>query len=136
MSPDHKLLFIVTGSRGYGNPEQVRKWARELPEEAFLMEGECVKSPDVWAREGFLETHPAEQLLKRPANWRPGGVLNRRAGIERNGTMALEGRRWKDEGHCVRVVAFWDTQSNGTADMIRSSRAVGLHTTVNKHQSE
>jgi hypothetical protein len=56
-------------------------------------------------------------LSKYLANWRPGGVFNPRAGLERNDMMAKR---------ADALIALWDGLSPGTAHMIRSAKRSGL----------
>jgi hypothetical protein len=68
-----------------------------------------------WAR-----SHDLECLVLKP-NWRPGGVYNPRAGLERNTDIVAR---------ADVVVAFWDGVSTGTRDTIRKARQKGCEVRV------
>lgn len=83
--------LLITGSRGWTDRAVIRDALRAWWDstgrdpEAILVSGKCAKGADkiceeVWAHNGLtLELHPAE--------WRPGGVYNKRAGYDRNEAM-------------------------------------------------
>ncbi len=68
-----------------------------------------------YAMEHGLFIHPF------PADWRPNGVYDKSAGYKRNKKMA----QFADA-----LVAFWDSQSRGTRDMIDLAREYGLRVRV------
>lgn len=58
-------------------------------------------------------------VVREPADWRPGGVVDMGAGLKRNIRM-LE-RHQPD-----LVIAFWDGKSNGTMHTVREARKRGI----------
>ncbi len=73
--------------------------------------------------ETFARVH--DLGLKRfPADWNKWG---KRAGHLRNGETA---------GYADALIAFWDGESRGTADMIDQAKAVGLEVRVIKYTKD
>jgi hypothetical protein len=58
-----------------------------------------------------------------PAEWERYG---RSAGPIRNSQLVLHMKAWRAAGHEVRVVAFWDGASTGTADVIAKAKRAGI----------
>ena len=100
----------ITGSRGFSNKKLVEDTIKLFNKDFTIISGACPNSPDAWA------VDVAKQLninyIEYPAKWRVNGVLNKRAGFERNLTIVQESDI---------VIAFWDTISSGCLDTINKS---------------
>lgn len=83
---------LVTGSRSWPHPEQVRQALSELAEPNSLLtvvHGACPIGADAvadqWARSNAFVNE------RHPANWRPNGTFDRAAGFKRNAEMVALG---------------------------------------------
>lgn len=81
----------------------------------------CAPGPDSlgirWASENNIP------LKKFPANWRPNGIYNARAGLERNQDMA---------NFADALLLLWDGKSRGSAHMLSCMNHLGkpVHVTT------
>ena len=96
------LMDLVEKGKIDPNPELVCGMARGADTTGYILWTQCFKLP----------------VHKFPAEWDKYG---KSAGYKRNAEMLK---------HADAVVAFWDGQSRGTANMIQISRAKGIPTFV------
>jgi hypothetical protein len=119
----------VTGSRvefWQGREQQVEKLVEAVIARiatrwpgATVISGEAPTGVDHWAK--LACEHQDVQYQGYPANWRPNGVLNRRAGIERNEQMAEI---------ITDAIIIWDGLSPGTKDMLARCIRHHVHTEI------
>ena len=102
--------LMITGSRTWTDRDVIKEALREWWDstgrnpDAVLVSGACPTGADriceeIWERNGLT-------VERHPANWRPGGVLNKRAGFERNAAMADTGPDY--------ILGFRHNKSGGT----------------------
>ena len=106
---DKRVRLCIAGSREYAHPDFVRYyvWAMK-PFISVLINGMCPRGVDLWAREAaLLHEIPVEE---HPADWNQHGKA---AGPRRNTRMVYQ---------ADAVVAFWDTKSPGTMNIIGTAR--------------
>lgn len=104
-------ILMICGSRGYANPEQVKKWIQDnYVHYEVLIHGNCPNSPDVWADEE-AKKHPF--IIGR---FNFPSAFGKRGGPMRNKVMV----KMADT-----VVAFWDGNSRGTEMVIEYARKLG-----------
>jgi hypothetical protein len=122
------MRVIVAGSRGIRSLEVV---AAAIAASGFTVTeivsgaqrtrdpvtGAIIGGADYWGEQWAAQQGVPVKLF--PADW----SLGRRAGPLRNESMAVYGQA---------LVAVWDGQSRGTADMIRRARAHGLPVHVHR----
>lgn len=125
---NNSVKVIVAGSRTIGDEhyplveerlDEMRFNANKIHGKTLEIVSGLAKGPDQmgvrYAKRRGLKWH------EFPANWRPGGVFNRNAGKERNEEMA----KFAD-----RLLALWDGESGGTANMIAHAVYYGLSVEV------
>lgn len=105
----------VVGSRDYPDLEGVRAFVRSLPAGTTLVSGGA-RGVDSAAAEAARER--GIPVVVYAADW---ARLGRAAGPVRNRSIAE---------HCDRLVAFWDGESPGTADVVAQARALGREVEV------
>lgn len=110
------MKTIIAGSRGlYPIPEEldaiVRLSGFMVTEVVCGMAKGVDLAGKVWADERGIPVTPF------PADWKPNGVFDPNAGFKRNGDMAV---------YADALIAIWDGTSNGTADMIKHAKRLGL----------
>lgn len=121
------MRVIIAGSRFIGTAAAVQQAMSDAA--AFGIEPTAVlcgmaRGVDLlgkeWADERGIPVEPF------PARWRnPDGTYNPRAGFQRNVDMA---------NNADALVAVWDGQSTGTADMIKKAEARNLQVWVHQHR--
>ncbi len=117
-----RFYLVVAGSRSFNDFETMKSeilslmWKELKDFEVVIVQGECPRGADYWAK------HAAAALgllcVPCPADWDTHG---RAAGPIRNSMMAEHGSG---------LLAFWDGESRGTADMIEKMKAKGKSTRV------
>jgi uncharacterized phage-like protein YoqJ len=117
-----KFFLVVAGGRDFNDFDRMKReicdlmWNELKDRQVVIIQGECPTGADYWAK------HAAHALnltcVPCPADWAAHG---RAAGPIRNSYMAEHGSG---------LLAFWDGQSKGTADMITKMKAKGKSTRV------
>lgn len=114
--------LMITGSRTWTDRAAIRDALKAWWEttgrnpDAVLVSGACPKGADriaeeIWESNGLtVERHPAD--------WRPGGVLNRRAGYDRNKAMV--------DSAPDHVLAFRHNKSGGTTHAYNYAVKTGI----------
>ena len=110
------LRLVVCGSRDWPwrkfFDDALAFYVSGYPKENVeIVEGEG-RGPDKWARE-WAEAN-GYKFKPFPADWE--GPAKKGAGFVRNGEMAEYGNA---------TLAFWDGESNGTADMVDRAKTAG-----------
>ncbi|MER7517819.1 SLOG family protein [Streptomyces sp. NPDC126499] len=92
----HPYRVLITGSREWTDEAAIHGALADLPTDRTLVivHGDCFKGADAiakaWAfNRAFLGDDVIEEA--HPANWRPGGNLDRSAGFRRNAEMVQLG---------------------------------------------
>lgn len=98
--------------------EQVRLHVDALPPETIIVSG-AADGVDTYAADAAEECGLV--LIEYPAQWRPGGKLDRAAGFKRNALIVAQ---------ADAVHAFWDGRSPGTAQTIALARRRGVHVEI------
>ena len=86
-----RYRVLVTGSRTWDDENTIRQAFGEIvqlhgPENVTVVHGACPAGADRLA-DDIARAWAGMTVERHPANWRPGGVFNRRAGFERNAHM-------------------------------------------------
>lgn len=123
---------IIAGGRDFDNLVRLTYVCRRLLHTAILNHRDGKERLEIvsgtakgtdFLGETFAKVH--DLGLKRfPADWNRYG---KRAGHLRNGEMA---------GYAEALIAFWDGESRGTADMIEQATAMGLEVKVIKYKKK
>lgn len=118
---------IVAGSRGFKDYGLMRQrldriLIHRLPRVLIVSGG--APGADMLGEMYALERCPKPHYVRYSADWKAHG---RRAGPIRNGEMAR---------NADALVAFWDGESAGTADMIRQAKAARLLVRVVRYTEE
>jgi hypothetical protein len=103
----------IVGTSDYAALDKVRAYVEALPIETVIVSGHGGKV-DLLAEE-IADRRGMAKIIHRAA-WRVNGVYNPRAGFERNPLIVDD---------ADRVVAFWDSISNGTRNTITLTKAAG-----------
>lgn len=88
-------------------------WGR-LDSKDVIISGGCSSGADWWAKTKCMEL--GRTYVEVPAIWRPKGVFNPKAGIQRNRIIAEL---------ATHMVAFWDGRSTGTAHVMNCMYKLG-----------
>lgn len=107
------MKVIIAGCRNFNNYDLLKARLDFYFQNAEIKEiisGACSGADKLGERYANEHSIPVKQF---PANW----SLGRKAGPLRNEEMAK---------YADALVAFWDGESRGTADMIRRAHAYGL----------
>ena len=121
--------ILVTGSRDWGDEPAVwRAIAAVIREQAptdapvVLVHGACPTGADLhaarWSAAAIADGRRPVVEERHPANWRPGGKLDRSAGFRRNAEMV-------DLGAAV-CLAFIRNGSNGASHTARLAEQAGI----------
>jgi hypothetical protein len=131
------VRVLVTGSRKWPYADVVWRQLDSLyriariqgSEDFTVVHGACPRGADLMASMWCRAMHdspvdPIPRVIeeRHPAKWRVDGVLNRRAGFERNTEMAEAGADW--------CLAFHKDGSGGTAHMISEARRCRISVAV------
>jgi hypothetical protein len=106
------LRICVSGSREYGNLENVRRFLETVPEGSVVVHGGA-RGVDQFAEQVCAELGITTEI--HLPDWEKEG---RAAGPLRNRRMVES---------CDALVAFWDGKSRGTASSITAARRLGKH---------
>lgn len=115
------MRIAVTGGRRFDNYPLVEVALQGFDDDTELAHGDA-PGADALAAVYALSRH--WKVTPFPANWRPNGVLDRRAGAKRNQRLLNE---FKPE----LLVAF--PGRAGTADMIKRARKAGIQVLICKN---
>lgn len=105
----------MCGSRAWKDAETIRRRLAELPRGTTIIHGGA-RGADRIA--GEIAAGLGFEVAVVPAEWRPGGVYNPRAGYERNAKML--------DMEPDLVLAFWIGGSTGTAHTISAAHKRGI----------
>lgn len=120
--PGKPPRLMITGSRTWTDRTAIRDALREWWDstgrnpEAVLVSGACPNGADRICEE--LWEHNGLPVERHPANWRPGGVYNRRAGYDRNEAMADTGPDY--------ILGFRHNKSGGTTHAFTYAQSKGI----------
>lgn len=132
------MRILVFGSRGWRGPGGVHgrgvvamylamSHADDVARGATLVHGACPNSPDAWAAEWWADMserlgYVEPKIIDCPADWKAHG---RAAGPRRNAEMAE-----MIDPHGDLAIGFWDGQSRGTWNMIKTLNRRGVCTKI------
>jgi hypothetical protein len=121
------VRLLIAGSRYWDDPEPIRQ-ALERARPMVVIHGACRR----WSKEqhrwigadylaGKIAASMGIEVVDFPADWYPGGVFDRGAGVKRN-------QRMLDEGQPDRVIVYADDLfiSRGSRDMIERAVEHGV----------
>jgi len=108
-----KMKVLVCGSRGWKDYAAIERRLSELPSGTIIIEG-AAQGADCLAWNAAKKL--GLSIEEFPAKWQEYG---REAGIIRNAQMLRVGKP-------DLVLAFWDGESKGTANMIKLVQATGI----------
>lgn len=107
------MRLAIVGSRSFKNLQMVRDFVNSLPSTFIIVSGGAQGVDIVAEQTAFFNKMETKifypEYIKFPEN------LRWKAPLERN-TQIVK--------FCDRLVAFWDGNSSGTADIIRKSKLV------------
>lgn len=117
--------IIVAGTRTFNNAEllakKLHKLTRKIKRPVVIVTG-AAKGADALAEKWAL-SYPRMMTVKRfHADWE---IHGKAAGPIRNQKMV---------DYADRLIAFWDGESPGTADVIRRARKAGLKVKVFRYE--
>jgi YspA, cpYpsA-related SLOG family len=116
MSQPKEFKLIIAGGRDYGDYNHMSRVLIAMADTEFadyavsIVSGMAKGADALGVR--FAKEHNVK-LYQFPADWRPDGIYNPRAGFERNADMGL---------FANGLLAFWDGESKGTKHMIEYMR--------------
>jgi len=110
------MIYIIAGSRNFKDKETFFFSMLDHRATVSKVVSGCALGPDTWGEE-WAEMEGIE-VIRMPANWTDHG---KSAGPIRNAEMA---------DIADVLIAFWDGESRGTADMIKKALNKGLEVHV------
>jgi hypothetical protein len=109
------MKVLVCGSRTWESARIIDERLRQLPRGTTIIVGGARGADRLSA---MIARGLGFEVIEFPANWRPDGVYNPRAGVERN-------LRMLDEDPDL-VIAFWEGGSTGTKHTITEANRRGI----------
>lgn len=107
------LNLAIVGSRGFHNYTRLKREVNQIRKELNIV---AIISGGAKGTDQLGERYAKEfdlQVIRLIPEWRPNGIYNPRAGLDRNTEIVAQ---------ADYVLAFWDGESTGTQDTIRKTR--------------
>lgn len=123
-----KYVAIVAGSRTFNDYELLKRTILEkfnLEEDELVIISGTAKGADTLGEQFAAEYNL--NLIRMPADWERYGKY---AGFRRNVEMANKAIEMEAQGYEPHLIAFWDSKSRGTEQMINTARKLHISTTV------
>lgn len=116
---EQRFRLLITGSRDWEDEEAVRfeiAGMTMLHPGLVIVHGACPKGADLFAAKAAADIGIRQE--PHPANWRPGGKLDRSAGFRRNAEMVAAG--------ADACIAFIRNGSRGATHCAGLAEAAGI----------